>query len=140
MKKSNYFLIITTHSLACFVPLTIAILNELQITSATLVETFIPAILFEIVAIFFTLLSIYEKINTCEKSEEAKQPNKNAEAIDERKHLKDRLNALEVVKNLTKRELKKKADEAWGWDIDRDVYDACIISSYLLSSRKDEVE
>lgn len=28
--------------------------------------------------------------------------------------------------------LKQKADECWGWDIDRDAYDACIIAAHAI--------
>lgn len=35
--------------------------------------------------------------------------------------------------------LQQKADEIWGCDIDREIYDACIISIYLIEKIKNEI-
>lgn len=34
--------------------------------------------------------------------------------------------------------LKVKADECWGWDIDREAYDACIIALHTIEQLKNE--
>lgn len=41
------------------------------------------------------------------------------------------------IDNLT-RKAKRIADASWGWDIDRDTYDTCIIAAYILREFKKE--
>lgn len=36
--------------------------------------------------------------------------------------------------------LKAKADDCWGWDIDRDAYNACIIAMHTIENLKNEFE
>ena len=38
-----------------------------------------------------------------------------------------------------KKRLKQKADECWGWDIDRELYDACVCSIYLIENLENEM-
>ena len=38
-----------------------------------------------------------------------------------------------------KKMLQQKADETWGWDIDRELYNACVLSIYLVEKLKNEM-
>ena len=58
----------------------------------------------------------------------------------------DELDARKTARQFQKlssiaiRLLKTKADEYWGWDIDRDAYDACTIAHYEIERLKNKFE
>lgn len=65
-----------------------------------------------------------------------------------RKHLfwfelfyRDELNKR-AIKRLSKKAivlLEQKADEYWGWDIDREAYDACIIAAHVICETQNRI-
>lgn len=36
--------------------------------------------------------------------------------------------------------LEQKANECWGWDIDRDAYDACIIAAHTIREIQNRID
>ena len=59
---------------------------------------------------------------------------------------RNELNARKTARQFTESSsiaigmLKAKADECWGWDIDRDAYDACIIALHTIEQLKNKFD
>lgn len=49
------------------------------------------------------------------------------------------MDARKYARTITKAErfFKDHADACWGWDIDRDAYDACVIAAHMLKECKE---
>lgn len=44
-----------------------------------------------------------------------------------------------AIRNLTKK-AKQLADMYWGWDIDREAYDTCIIAAHILQEHANRID
>ena len=57
---------------------------------------------------------------------------------------RNELNRKEMTRKIEKSSsiaiglLKAKADDCWGWDIDRDAYDACVIAINTINNLKNK--